>query len=111
MMIPEVQRVDSRLGYEIELITVSSRAHACRDWAVMPRVSRRICTDFLVVGAGLAGLAAAYRLRQHDYRVCEVSQYIGGSSARGSFEGIDFGRGAHYEEELPDISAARLLDC
>ncbi|MFT7678631.1 MAG: protoporphyrinogen oxidase [Planctomycetota bacterium] len=53
----------------------------------------------LVVGAGVAGLAAAWRMQRaglEGVRVIELAQQIGGTSAGGEMAGLRHPWGAHY---------------
>lgn len=53
----------------------------------------------LVVGAGVAGLATAWRLERagvRDVRVIELAQQVGGTSAGGEMAGLRHPWGAHY---------------
>ncbi len=65
--------------------------------------------EVLVVGGGVAGLSAAYRLRERDPLVCELGRTLGGSSAFGFHEGTSFARGAHYELEQPAYYGEEVL--
>ncbi len=63
-----------------------------------------------VVGGGIAGLAAAHRLRQHgrDVRVFEASETVGGLAATYSTPGDDIERFYHHlsksEETIVDLA-------
>ncbi len=65
--------------------------------------------EVLVVGGGVAGLSAAYQLRDRDPIVCELGRSLGGSSAFGIHEGTPFARGAHYELEQPATYGEEVL--
>jgi len=65
--------------------------------------------DALVVGGGVAGLAAAVALRDRDPVVCEVGDTLGGSSSKGRFQDRVFAQGAHYELAYPAYYGAEGL--
>lgn len=66
-------------------------------------------TDILIVGGGVAGLAAAASLQDRDITLCELGQGLGGSAGYGQHAGLQFGQGAHYELEYPSYYGAETL--
>lgn len=52
--------------------------------------------DFIIVGGGVAGLTAAFNLKDHDFLLLEQYADLGGQSRGGSYHGIDFSYGAAY---------------
>jgi hypothetical protein len=52
--------------------------------------------DAIVVGAGISGLVAAYRLRNRQILVLEGEVEIGGVSKSASWQGIEYALGAAY---------------
>lgn len=52
--------------------------------------------DFIIVGGGVAGLAAAYYLKDHNVLLLEQYDELGGQSRGGSYRGIDYSYGAAY---------------
>lgn len=63
-----------------------------------PEISR----DVLIVGGGVAGLAAACSLKEGDFLVCELSGRLGGTSTAFNINGQLFAQGAHYDLAYPD---------
>ncbi len=43
--------------------------------------TKSLKTKYLIVGGGIAGMSAAYRLRHEDFMLFELSDLLGGSSA------------------------------
>jgi protoporphyrinogen oxidase len=71
-------------------------------------MGRRV--DVVVVGAGLAGMTAAYALRDRDVLVLEAEAQIGGRSSRGAIGGLDETIGAEGWYDLnPDSPESRLI--
>ena len=58
-------------------------------------------TETLIVGGGIAGLAAAYQLKNQDFLLCELSGHLGGTSSSYHFGGMTFAQGAHYDLAYP----------
>jgi oxygen-dependent protoporphyrinogen oxidase len=65
--------------------------------------------DVVIVGAGLSGLTAAWRLRDADVLVLEKEARGGGKMKRGEWEGVAFSKGAAYLLE-PEGEVKALLD-
>ncbi|NJL13054.1 MAG: FAD-dependent oxidoreductase [Microscillaceae bacterium] len=82
--------------------------HLLRQGRTWPRGASQK-TDFLIVGGGLAGLAAAYTLRNEDFILCELGQDFGGT-ASAQFQGtISLCQGAHYDLSYPDYFGEEVL--
>lgn len=52
--------------------------------------------DFVIVGGGLAGLASAHFLADHDYLLLEQYDELGGHCRGGSYNGIDYSWASAY---------------
>lgn len=63
--------------------------------------------DVVVVGGGVAGLAAAWALRDRAVIVLEASERIGGRVRSDQWEGVPYHLGAQY---LAGVTSARLFD-
>jgi hypothetical protein len=75
------------------------RGHGLRDRTAWPTPSTTRKTKVLILGSGVAGLAAARALRlkgQDDFALLELEDAAGGNSRGGAVNGIACPLGAHY---------------
>lgn len=68
-----------------------------------------LSTNYLIVGGGIAGLSAAYQLRSKDFLLCELSNYLGGSSSANTHRDQYFTQGAHYDLAYPAYYGKEML--
>ena len=66
--------------------------------------------DILIVGGGIAGLAAACSLGDKDFILCELSDEAGGTSGSISINGNRYAQGAHYDLAYPDNFGHETLE-
>lgn len=64
--------------------------------------SQGIQTDIVIVGGGIAGISAAYQLRNQNFTLFELSDDLGGTSSSFMHNGIPLCQGAHYDLAYPD---------
>lgn len=84
-----------------EIVGASDRVgHRLRDgWSPRASEGARRMTQVVIVGGGVAGLAAAWRLRKRgieDFVVLELEPVAGGTARNGRNETTRFPWGAHY---------------
>ncbi len=89
--------------------------HRLRDRTVLPRPAHWERTGVIIVGAGIAGLAAAWRFRKagfHDFRILELESAAGGNARSGRSAVTAYPWGAHYiPAPLPENKLiVQLLD-
>lgn len=67
-------------------------------------------TDYnvLIIGAGIAGLTAAYLLRQQRLCVLESAAQVGGRTVAGSYGGYTYAKGTEYLG-LPEGTLAQII--
>jgi hypothetical protein len=72
--------------------------HFLRDRKPLPPPSQSLSTDVLVLGSGIAGMTAAWKLRKegHDDFLMVDGPEPYGNAAGGRFGGLAFPTGAHY---------------
>ncbi|HVK55384.1 MAG TPA: NAD(P)-binding protein, partial [Burkholderiales bacterium] len=72
--------------------------HVLRDKKSLPPPSGEILTNVAILGSGVAGLTAAWKLAKegfHDFLLLSGPEY-GGNAAGGAFGNLTYPRGAHY---------------
>lgn len=85
--------------------------HLLRDKAALPASSGEITTDTVILGSGVAGLSAAWRLSKSGYRNFLVidGPEFGGNAAGGQFGDLRYPRGAHYLP-LPSMESTHVRE-
>lgn len=94
--------------FEIEILSDAAVGHILRESKDYP-AGESLETDYLIVGGGIAGLSAAYELRKEDFLLCELSDYLGGSSSANGHKDQYFSQGAHYDLAYPKYYGKDLL--
>jgi len=91
----------------------STAGHRLRDGFKFPEPQQSSEVDVLIVGGGMAGLSAAWRLQkkgQNNFKIIELEDSVGGNSRSGKNEISKFPWGAHYVTLLnEEAEAAREL--
>jgi len=75
------------------------QGHLLRDRATFPASKQTIKTSVVIVGGGIAGLSAAWRLNKrgfHDFVLLEMNDQAGGNSRWGENEITAYPWAAHY---------------
>lgn len=88
------------------------RGHQLRDRSNWPAPAVTHCTQTVIAGGGVAGLAAARALRlrgQDDFALLELEDSAGGNARGGTVGGIACPLGAHYLP-LPSDDAPEVQD-
>lgn len=85
--------------------------HWLRDGQSLPAPSGVIVTDVAILGSGLAGLTAAWKLAKegHQRFVVLSGPEFGGNAAGGRFGDLPFPRGAHYLP-LPSLESVHVRE-
>lgn len=65
--------------------------------------------ETVIVGGGMAGLAAAYQLRGKEFQLFELSSRIGGSAASTHYKDLAICQGAHYDLDYPEYYGQEVL--
>jgi hypothetical protein len=90
----------------------AATGHLLRDPSRIPPPSKTIETDVLIIGGGVAGLAARRWLHRHgltDTLLVELAADTGGNAAAGHNPTSAYPWGAHYLP-VPDVRNQELLD-
>ena len=107
--------LDAKLPFPGEIVGEDlGRCHALRDGEIRadPVEPEPRLYDVIVVGAGISGLAAAWKLVRGGVRnllVIDKADQVGGTCIAGESNGIVFPWGAHYVES-PHPRAKHLLE-
>ncbi len=86
--------------FDIEFLNDMSTAHLVFESSKYPS-GKKLSTDYLIVGGGIAGMCAAYQLREKDFILFELSNALGGTSSGGNYNNISLCHGAHYDLAYP----------
>ena len=95
--------------YSLEVLSNRSFGHLLRESSSTLPTSE-IETDYIIVGGGVAGVAAATRLKDKKFMLFEADDRLGGSSASGSWKSAYFALGAHYELAYPTSFGKEVID-
>jgi monoamine oxidase len=74
-----------------------SICHQIRDQHSFARPDTTQKTEIVIVGGGMAGLSAAYFLRDKDWLLIEKEDHFGGNAYQEEFDGQPFSTGAAYD--------------
>lgn len=94
--------------FEIEILSDAGVGHILWESKAYPQ-GELLKTEYLIVGGGIAGLSAAYELRKENFLLCELSDYLGGSSSAKAHQDQYFSQGAHYDLAYPKYYGEDLL--
>ncbi|HEY0022970.1 MAG TPA: FAD-dependent oxidoreductase [Longimicrobium sp.] len=89
-----------------------ARGHRLRDRAAMPAIRRSERVPLVIVGGGMAGLSAAWRLKKRgfsDFVLLELEDHAGGNSRWGQSEASAYPWAAHYVP-VPDANAVYVRE-
>ena len=73
-----------------------SVCHQVRDGHSFPKPDATKKADVVIVGGGVAGLSAAYFLKDKDWLLLEKEEHFGGNAHQEEYEGQIFGTGSAY---------------
>jgi len=85
--------------------------HSLRDRSALPAPSAEIETDVVILGSGIAGLSAAWRLSKSGFNnfVVVSGPEFGGNASGGQFGDLRYPRGAHYLP-LPSMESTHVRE-
>lgn len=85
--------------------------HFVRDKDALPAPSAELTTDVVILGGGVAGLSAAWKLAKegfHGFTLINGPEF-GGNAAGGRFGELRYPRGAHYLP-LPSLESTHIRE-
>lgn len=100
-----------KLPFEVTFRSDQKVGHTVMESILYPKV-KQPDVDYIIVGGGVAGLTSAYKLKEQDYLLFELSDRFGGSSSAENYKNTRFAQGAHYDMSYPSkfgIDALNLL--
>ncbi len=97
-----------KADFDIEILSDAGVGHLLWESKSYP-IGNELTTEYLIVGGGIAGLSAAYQLREEDFLLCELSERLGGSSSSNYHKDQHFAQGAHYDLAYPAYYGKELL--
>lgn len=101
-------RKEKEFEFDIALISDHKTGHLIRSAYQFPK-EMMPAKKWLIAGAGIAGMAAASKLKDEDMAVFELSEQLGGSSAALQWQQNFFAQGAHYDLAYPENYGTEVL--
>ena len=96
------RKPDSIAGkWDVSVLSDREAGHLIRQASQLPLIGES-AVDYLIVGGGVAGVTAAYLLRNESMALFEISAQLGGSSSAHHYDTLRFAQGAHYDLAYPD---------
>lgn len=94
--------------YNVEFLNDMAVGHLAFESNQFP-ITKNLQTKFLIVGGGIAGMTAAFQLRNRDFLLFELSNLLGGSSAGSNYHDVPLCHGAHYDLSYPSYYGKETL--
>lgn len=94
--------------YNVEFLNDMAVGHLAFESNQFP-ITKNLHTKFLIVGGGIAGMTAAFQLRNRDFLLFELSNLLGGSSAGSNYHDVPLCHGAHYDLSYPSYYGKETL--
>lgn len=101
-------RKEIEFAFDIDLISDHKAGHLVRKAYSFPK-ELMPAKDWIVVGGGIAGMAAACKLKNENMALFELSNHLGGSSSALEWQNNFFAQGAHYDLAYPEYYGKEVL--
>ena len=103
------RRSESGYAFPVEVISSHAAAHAFLRQTSLPEAEPQAAVDVAIVGGGMAGMSAAYALRDRNIKIFELEKVLGGSASAVQHQGQWQTLGAHYDLTYPAYFGQRPL--
>lgn len=110
-MIGVILGCDSKesLPFEVHIKSDHNVGHLVLKSLLFPK-KKKEAVETIIVGGGIAGMTSAYKLKEEDFLLFELSDRMGGSASAEQFdEQTVFAQGAHYDMVYPDKFGEEVL--
>ncbi len=94
--------------YDIEIQSDVSTGHLLMKSKTFD-IGETVSIETLIVGGGIAGMSAAYNLKNKEFVLCELSDQLGGSASALVYEGNKYSQGACYDFAYPGSCGEEVL--
>jgi NADPH-dependent 2,4-dienoyl-CoA reductase/sulfur reductase-like enzyme len=82
--------------YSVSVQSNRKFGHLIRETMQAP-ITSKINAKYVIIGGGIAGMAAATQLKGEDFILLEADDRLGGSSGSSHWKDTIFSTGAHYD--------------
>lgn len=100
---------EEEFNFPINVHSNRNIGHLARKAFLAP-INKTLTTNTVIVGGGIAGLAAAASLRNKEFLLFEMNAELGGTSSSVQINGQHFSQGAHYDLSYPNYYGEKGLN-
>ncbi|TRX50642.1 FAD-binding protein [Fulvivirga sp. M361] len=108
LLLKSCQWTNGESSYPVQVHSDAKTGHLLFESKTFPETMADT-VEVLIVGGGIAGMAAACELKEKDFLLCELSGQLGGTSSAYLSGNLTFAQGAHYDMGYPDYYGKEVL--